>query len=158
MNSEKWCSTARKLFTALTVIIVLLVFINAVIQAVALGEQDAGAAVWAFFIYMIGGCLGAAIWWFITRWLIFVLEELVEARKSREKLNKALFESFYREKAGAPVDGYLRFAGKQSLKTNEMLELIAARLAEENGDKGAPHKSGTDSNFAPSDGEEETLL
>lgn len=58
MNSEKWCSTARKLFTALTVIIVLLVFINAVIQAVALGEQDAGAAVWAFFIIMIGGCLG----------------------------------------------------------------------------------------------------
>ena len=99
MNSEKWCSTARKLFTALTVIIVLLVFISAVIQAVALGEQDAGAAVWAFFIYMIGGCLGAAIWWFITRWLIFVLEELIEARKSREKLNKALFESFYRENA-----------------------------------------------------------
>lgn len=158
MNSEKWCSTARKLFDVLTAIIVLLLFISAVIEAVALGRQDAGTAVWTFFLTMIAGCLGAAIWWFITRWLIFVLEELVEARKSRDKLNKVLLESFFREKAGAPVDGYFRFTGKQNLKTNELLELIAARLAEESCEKSAKNKIGAERDFISTDGEDETLL
>lgn len=129
MNSEKWCSVAKKLFTVIAVLIVVVMFISALIQALTIGSVDAGQATLNFFIQFITACITAAMWWFVTRWCIFVLEELIAARKDREKLRKTLFESYYKESKDAPADGYFRFTGKQVLKTNELLENIAAYLA-----------------------------
>lgn len=131
MRSESWCKTASFIAAFLTVIAALFVFVTGVIEAVVYGQESPGVGAGMFFAVAIAGGIGVMLWWFVSQWCILMLKELAEARAQRERLNKVLLERFYKEDKDAAAEGYLRFDGKQSIKTAELLERIAAAL--ENG-------------------------